>query len=73
MADNGGLKAAFHAYRGWLESNSELPPLPGVNLTHEQLFYVGFAQKHLRRLICKYSLMLILLRNTGKTVIRTKQ
>ncbi|XP_022666783.1 endothelin-converting enzyme homolog isoform X1 [Varroa destructor] len=44
MADNGGLKAAFHAYRGWLQSNTEFAPLPGVNLTHEQLFYVGFAQ-----------------------------
>lgn len=44
IADNGGLKAAFHAFEEWLEQHPNEPPLPGVNLTHKQLFYVGFAQ-----------------------------
>ncbi|KAL3196682.1 hypothetical protein MRX96_053942 [Rhipicephalus microplus] len=44
IADNGGLKAAFHAFEEWLDRHPDEPPLPGVNLTHKQLFYVGFAQ-----------------------------
>ncbi|XP_075540860.1 M13 family metallopeptidase neprilysin 3 isoform X2 [Dermacentor variabilis] len=44
IADNGGLKAAFHAFEEWLDRHPNEPPLPGVNLTHKQLFYVGFAQ-----------------------------
>ncbi|CAN7986082.1 unnamed protein product [Ixodes hexagonus] len=44
IADNGGLKAAFHAFEDWLGTHPDEPPLPGVNLTHKQLFYVGFAQ-----------------------------
>ncbi|OXA61237.1 endothelin-converting enzyme homolog isoform X2 [Folsomia candida] len=41
IADNGGLKAAFHAYR-----NSKIKdlPLPGLNITHDQLFFISFAQ-----------------------------
>ncbi|XP_064461108.1 endothelin-converting enzyme homolog isoform X2 [Ornithodoros turicata] len=44
IADNGGLKAAFHAFEDWLQAHPDELPLPGVNLTHKQLFYVGFAQ-----------------------------
>lgn len=47
IADNGGLKAAYHAYLNVM-GNATLPldilPLPGVNLTHRQLFFVSFAQ-----------------------------
>lgn len=47
IADNGGLKAAYHAYINVM-ANATLPldtlPLPGVNLTHRQLFFVSFAQ-----------------------------
>lgn len=47
IADNGGLKAAYHAYLNVM-ANASLPldtlPLPGVNLTHRQLFFVSFAQ-----------------------------
>ncbi|KAG9508882.1 hypothetical protein GZH46_02612, partial [Fragariocoptes setiger] len=43
IADNGGLKAAFRAFEGWLKNHHEMP-LPGVNLTSRQLFFVGFAQ-----------------------------
>lgn len=45
IADNAGLKAAYHAF---LETPSlrdmDHLPLPGINLTHRQLFFVSFAQ-----------------------------
>uniref|UniRef100_A0A4W6F028 endothelin-converting enzyme 1 n=1 Tax=Lates calcarifer TaxID=8187 RepID=A0A4W6F028_LATCA len=44
IADNGGLKAAYHAYRSWVQRNGEEKRLPAVNLTNDQLFFVGFAQ-----------------------------
>ena len=44
IADNGGLKASFKAYRMWVEQNGEEPPLPGLNLSHDQLFFLGFGQ-----------------------------
>uniref|UniRef100_A0AAQ5ZAG7 endothelin-converting enzyme 1 n=1 Tax=Amphiprion ocellaris TaxID=80972 RepID=A0AAQ5ZAG7_AMPOC len=44
IADNGGLKAAYHAYRSWIQRNGEEKRLPAVNLTNDQLFFVGFAQ-----------------------------
>ncbi|XP_013387227.1 endothelin-converting enzyme homolog isoform X3 [Lingula anatina] len=44
IADNGGLKAAYHAYEHWVQHNGEEQPLPGTNLTHRQLFFVGFSQ-----------------------------
>lgn len=45
IADNGGLKAAFHAFKKTIAINErDLLLLPGVNLTHNQLFFVSFAQ-----------------------------
>uniref|UniRef100_A0A3P9B557 endothelin-converting enzyme 1 n=1 Tax=Maylandia zebra TaxID=106582 RepID=A0A3P9B557_9CICH len=44
IADNGGLKAAYHAYRSWIQGNGDEKRLPAVNLTNDQLFFVGFAQ-----------------------------
>ncbi|KAL4217627.1 Membrane metallo-endopeptidase-like 1 [Mactra antiquata] len=45
IADNGGLKQSFRAYRKWVESQGqEEPQLPGVDLTHDQLFFLSFAQ-----------------------------
>ncbi|XP_060561809.1 endothelin-converting enzyme homolog isoform X3 [Ruditapes philippinarum] len=43
IADNGGLKAAYHAYEDWLAKHEEELPLPGVNLTHRQLFFLSFS------------------------------
>ncbi len=43
IADFGGLKYSYRAYRNWAEENpSETPAVPG--LTDDQLFFVGFAQ-----------------------------
>ncbi|XP_030246015.1 neprilysin-3 isoform X2 [Drosophila navojoa] len=45
IADNGGLKAAYHAYmKTKLDKNADILKLPGLNLTHPQLFFVSFAQ-----------------------------
>lgn len=44
IADNGGLKAAYHAYLATVKNEKEQLPLPGLNLTHRQLFFINFAQ-----------------------------
>jgi predicted metalloendopeptidase len=44
IADIGGVKEAYTAYRSW-ESRHDLPPPPTVEgLTNEQLFFVGWGQ-----------------------------
>uniref|UniRef100_A0AC35U4W4 Neprilysin n=1 Tax=Rhabditophanes sp. KR3021 TaxID=114890 RepID=A0AC35U4W4_9BILA len=44
IADNGGLKQAYVAYKKY-ESRRPTPlHLPGVNLTHDQLFFLNYAQ-----------------------------
>ncbi|XP_032081412.1 endothelin-converting enzyme 2 isoform X1 [Thamnophis elegans] len=44
IADHGGLKAAYNAYKAWLKKNGEEKHLPSVDLTSHQLFFLGFAQ-----------------------------
>ncbi|XP_033226220.1 endothelin-converting enzyme homolog isoform X2 [Belonocnema kinseyi] len=44
IADNGGLKAAYHAYITTPKSYKDQMPLPGLNMTHRQLFFLNFAQ-----------------------------
>ncbi|XP_030072625.1 endothelin-converting enzyme 2 isoform X1 [Microcaecilia unicolor] len=44
IADNGGLKAAYHAYKSWLRKNGEEKQLPALGLSNHQLFFLGFAQ-----------------------------
>ncbi|XP_069802980.1 endothelin-converting enzyme 1 isoform X1 [Dendropsophus ebraccatus] len=44
IADNGGLKAAYRAYQNWVKENGEEQVLPSLDLTNDQLFFVGFAQ-----------------------------
>ncbi|KAJ8680284.1 hypothetical protein QAD02_016071 [Eretmocerus hayati] len=44
IADNGGLKAAYHAYLNTKKDYKDQLPLPGLNLTHRQLFFLNFAQ-----------------------------
>lgn len=45
IADNGGLKAAYNAYiRTKNVDEIDTYLLPGINMTHRQLFFVSFAQ-----------------------------
>ncbi|XP_043461752.1 neprilysin-1-like isoform X2 [Leptopilina heterotoma] len=44
IADNGGLKQSFRAYKKWVSSHGEESLLPGVNLNHDQLFFLNYAQ-----------------------------
>ncbi|CAD6235836.1 GSCOCG00008006001-RA-CDS [Cotesia congregata] len=44
IADNGGLKQSFRAYKKWVATHGEEPLLPGIDLTHDQLFFLNYAQ-----------------------------
>ncbi|XP_018913127.2 endothelin-converting enzyme homolog isoform X2 [Bemisia tabaci] len=44
IADNGGLRAAYSAYETWASKNPPELPLPALNLSPKQLFFLGFAQ-----------------------------
>ncbi|CAF4895993.1 unnamed protein product [Pieris macdunnoughi] len=45
IADNGGLKASYHAYLEYSKRDaSQNYTLPGLKYTHRQLFFISFAQ-----------------------------
>lgn len=44
IADNGGLKSSYNAYQDWVRQNGKEESLPALNLTHNQIFFLGFAQ-----------------------------
>ncbi|XP_022336609.2 membrane metallo-endopeptidase-like 1 [Crassostrea virginica] len=45
IADNGGVLQSYRAYRNFVASRGrEEAPLPGLNITHDQLFFINFAQ-----------------------------
>ena len=45
IADNAGLKMAYKAYKSWsAKASYREQPLPGLNMTDEQMFFLGFAQ-----------------------------
>ncbi|XP_070206697.1 endothelin-converting enzyme homolog [Littorina saxatilis] len=44
IADNGGLKSAYNAYMHWVKTHGAEVPLPALNMTHRQIFFLGFAQ-----------------------------
>lgn len=44
IADLGGLKLSYYAYQKWIRDHGPERPLPGLKYTHEQLFFIAFAQ-----------------------------
>uniref|UniRef100_A0A672G5A4 Neprilysin n=1 Tax=Salarias fasciatus TaxID=181472 RepID=A0A672G5A4_SALFA len=44
IADNGGIRQAYQAYKDYVKQHGEEPPLPGIDLSHDQLFFLNFAQ-----------------------------
>lgn len=45
IADNGGVQQSYKAYQNWRKrSKNKEPKLPGLNFTHDQLFFISFAQ-----------------------------
>lgn len=44
IADNGGIKIAYRAYKNWVMENAQEQPLFSLNYTPEQLFWINNAQ-----------------------------
>ncbi|XP_017565482.1 membrane metallo-endopeptidase-like 1 [Pygocentrus nattereri] len=44
IADNGGVRQAYKAYKKWREAEGVEPYLPGLDLNNYQLFFLNFAQ-----------------------------
>ena len=52
IADNGGVKAAFRAYKRYLSLHGEEKKLPGLEqFDNLQLFFIGYAQVILFKVI----------------------
>lgn len=59
MADNGGVKAAYKAYKKWVYQNGQEAKLPGLTYTPEQLFWLSFANAFCSKSRPEYSKLII--------------
>uniref|UniRef100_A0A8V0X584 Neprilysin n=1 Tax=Gallus gallus TaxID=9031 RepID=A0A8V0X584_CHICK len=46
IADNGGVRQAYKAYENFVKKNGKEKLLPGLDMNHQQLFFLNFAQGH---------------------------
>ncbi|KFQ25532.1 PREDICTED: neprilysin [Merops nubicus] len=44
IADNGGVRQAYKAYENFVKKHGKEELLPGLEMNHEQLFFLNFAQ-----------------------------
>ncbi|XP_019514074.1 PREDICTED: membrane metallo-endopeptidase-like 1 [Hipposideros armiger] len=44
IADNGGVRQAYKAYRKWVAEGGKNQQLPGLKMTYDQLFFINYAQ-----------------------------
>ncbi|XP_074652410.1 endothelin-converting enzyme 1-like isoform X2 [Tubulanus polymorphus] len=44
IAETGGIKNAYYAYKQWIKENGKELLTPAINLTNEQAFFVAYAQ-----------------------------
>uniref|UniRef100_A0A8B9TJV5 Neprilysin n=1 Tax=Anas platyrhynchos TaxID=8839 RepID=A0A8B9TJV5_ANAPL len=44
IADNGGVRQAYRAYENYVKKNGKEKLLPGLDMNHQQLFFLNFAQ-----------------------------
>lgn len=44
IADNGGIRQSYQAYKNYVKKHGKEAPLPGIDLSHDQLFFLNFAQ-----------------------------
>lgn len=49
IADLGGVNLAYHAYNSFIEENGREEVLPELNMTSQELFFIGYAQKECTR------------------------
>jgi putative endopeptidase len=58
IADLGGIKEAYRAYKEWEAAQASVPASPVRGLTNDQLFFVGFAQTWCELITPEYSRLL---------------